>query len=1047
MELLFNSRLEYPSSSGSVSLSEAENQHKGFLLTIYELESIVQSASILQKYTPAPPISVFARTFVQQHSLFKCQRVDRERKLGQLKYLRLHYQKLQLYNLQIHQSLNFLHMHVAALVVSAPPNDTEDISDDYTSLSMVKWMFLTLLDRALAMSATDSEKSKRFVILQQLLGDMKAIADGYFAALVDLNWLSVFILVALVQFLSSAEWKELVSLLLFESTPASIGMKGDMGRLSGLPAAIEKIYPVSSLRGHLIEFLSSRFYKDQQFRPSFSAEVIDEAAYFIQLINLCELPSANISNWMRKQTSFLNILRCRAEYPFLDELVSRVLCGTDGTKYSSFPMELCRWLSLLDKQQFSTLVMDLGGKVQSAQALVESFPGDWFRNALIDLVQIEMHYSVTEGNHSYVSEFVAVMSSNEFEIQFAREIFLKSVCLGEYRVANRFSDFFSRAANSVAAMIPSIDHFFLQFECSNMTAEKRHLLSMLLHYADGESLSGLLFHLRGSSPAVATSRPVHSFLDDTSAPKREIDGVLERAFSGQSNHYDALTLLVLQNNPEDFKTEIRSRSAALQGELNRELEQWRKFGAMSILDDDINESFVNKLVKSGFSINGAKKSVFATRSTGTFESALQYAILHSTDVEFDQPIVLLLSKHCLLNAQESRLKRKIERLRQSLQSLESVFSVVFPSERWGESTTINREDNLPAKPSRTEELPMKKEYVEDSGRGRAIQEKDDFPRRSKEQSESYREQDTDNWSVDGLDFDEDEGTSNELPAAEESGPHIGYPASVEGVGSSTGRPPVVVRPFRSILSPKLIEIHQRLALSVELQAFLDSVFVDETSVSLESLFYVLKKLALSQNEELFLFLLDEILPSLISCEESQPNFLLAEFSLSSAELSQLVHRQPDLVADLRDWKKSAARPFWSFVFAAMRFIFITENQLYSSMTAGLEQALLVGRPGFYLRLLWGLYSMTLENDLKTIEFLKRSARDWCGAITEMEPFPQLEETRTFFSTVFGEELEVSAGSVARIQKLLSEECQLLKRVERFPEFGRMSLKTFIQSGL
>lgn len=58
-----------------------------------------------------------------------------------------------------------------------------------------------------------------------------------------------------------------------------------------------------------------------------------------------------------------------------------------------------------------------------------------------------------------------------------------------------------------------------------------------------------------------------------------------------------------------------------------------------------NPSFVQKLQMYGYSLNGAKRSVIQTKNTN-FESALQYAVAHFQDKNFDMPNVIVQGKHC-----------------------------------------------------------------------------------------------------------------------------------------------------------------------------------------------------------------------------------------------------------------------------------------------------------------------------------------------------------------------------------------------------------------
>jgi hypothetical protein len=95
-----------------------------------------------------------------------------------------------------------------------------------------------------------------------------------------------------------------------------------------------------------------------------------------------------------------------------------------------------------------------------------------------------------------------------------------------------------------------------------------------------------------------------------------------------------------------------------------------------------NEILVNKLVKSGFSISGAKKSVYETRSTGTFEAALQYAVTHSNESNFDCPIVLSTNDEELLLNQERKNERLVVIQKRKIYTiLEAVWLRLFPSIR------------------------------------------------------------------------------------------------------------------------------------------------------------------------------------------------------------------------------------------------------------------------------------------------------------------------------------------------------------------------------
>ncbi len=59
---------------------------------------------------------------------------------------------------------------------------------------------------------------------------------------------------------------------------------------------------------------------------------------------------------------------------------------------------------------------------------------------------------------------------------------------------------------------------------------------------------------------------------------------------------------------------------------------------LSGFEDSLDEKLIQKLMSSGFSRNGAKRSVLATMSTGTFEAALSWAVTHSDSPDFEMPI-------------------------------------------------------------------------------------------------------------------------------------------------------------------------------------------------------------------------------------------------------------------------------------------------------------------------------------------------------------------------------------------------------------------------
>jgi hypothetical protein len=121
--------------------------------------------------------------------------------------------------------------------------------------------------------------------------------------------------------------------------------------------------------------------------------------------------------------------------------------------------------------------------------------------------------------------------------------------------------------------------------------------------------------------------------------------------------------------------------------VNREIEIISSTLAVSAVQSSafptsssFNEILVNKLVKSGFSISGAKKSVYETRSVGTFEAALQYAVTHSSEINFDCPVILTTNdEELLLNEEKKKNEQRLIQMRSVYSILEMIWLKLFPS--------------------------------------------------------------------------------------------------------------------------------------------------------------------------------------------------------------------------------------------------------------------------------------------------------------------------------------------------------------------------------
>ncbi len=618
-----------------------------------------------------------------------------------------------------------------------------------------------------------------------------------------------------------------------------------------------------------------------------------------------------------------------------------------------------------------------------------------------------------------------------------------------------------------------------------------------------------------------------------------IDSILDLGFRQNLEEDEAhLTLRALMQLSSKVKESshqraLESLSAGIKQALDSQSSKLKEelAGVRSVLNvsvhfqneleiDQINETYVNKLVKSGFSVSGAKKAVYETRKVGTFEAALQFAITHNQDEGFDNPIVLgeKKSEGLILSSSRSRTLetlQKQERLNRMLSMTRRISERLFPSD----SNKAFME--LPVVSIAETSLPFVKEgsqEIKRSARLKSVLQEDiDEEQSDMTCTASIPFEDVTNDALEevknGGNHTVDEITRSRSASIEDETAH--HDSDVEDISVHSRRPEtgvldssnVAIAPdtpnlpisvevvnepmtqnIRDVLSPKLRGLHQQLALSVELQAFLDHFFVlsdgGRTLFAVENFHILINKVVHSTSDEASFFsLIDDALPFIVEYFESNKNYddiaRLAELLLKEKEVESFL----SLLTRLRDEAPPLpllSRDFLGFLEAdetreidevkllsegeriisicfLSRWVFLVRNEeasLLHHLTADFQLRFFRRFPFLYSQLLCLHYETIRATDCVSLLWVKERLADLIEVSGLWEVFlhsvfPQL--LQLLHPSIIATSLLESAALLDLWQTLLQEECQVLKRLEKIHGAANdtgmvFNAKTFIQSG-
>jgi len=283
---------------------------------------------------------------------------------------------------------------------------------------------------------------------------------------------------------------------------------------------------------------------------------------------------------------------------------------------------------------------------------------------------------------------------------------------------------------AVADLVSVVVRFLQDTKVDELSFDPKAKISelqlLLMKNSNAELLTSLL-----TPPAVPTSNPCDSFQQGKALLYRIVALMLhggesyttdDAAISGDSSIRDLLRLSAIPLLKQELMCtfiiqEEYSAIAELFDSIVRDMrKKLSKVESLSISDSSLDssvrldESMVGKLVGKGFSRNGAKRSILSTGGV-SLEAALAWAIEHSLDRDFENPIAQSVKGALLSNESGSELSSAIiaQNLKQIIKFIEDVdyecrlvfngFTETLPSESRVKSTNKRNPSALRRKQS------------------------------------------------------------------------------------------------------------------------------------------------------------------------------------------------------------------------------------------------------------------------------------------------------------------------------------------------------------
>jgi hypothetical protein len=1218
LQQLYDILVGFLSMIQSNSLSSQHSLQESTLLALYEFESILETALILKEYIQVPPFSTLALPFCCSQSLLlnngskEALTGIRQLKMSFLKFQRTGAAKNSLAMNQIKSCDKLIslmkrqkdeHSPVWSIFNGDSEEDKTEPTENTLGTYHISQLLLNQLFEVFLLQWRKSSSlfhenqspranETRFTKLQEFLLTLKEFIEGYYERQLNMEWTSLFVSHVLHEVCTESQWKELLSLLLFEERETK---SPETNELSQIVSILEELFPGEILKDKICIFVFTlvleRFSSSKI--NSFSQKESEEFVYYLQILKIAEI-SNELRTWVEKVISVVNFMGSSENSAVLHKSISPYLANLN---LEEFLNAIVAWIERLniknkvDEKVLHSILVNTDSHYGYNKNSTVDFPGAVFVDQISDFLEVqrlfqhifpEKHEQIN-GNTPKDATTTVEKLFEPFKIKFSVKLFRKSCEQGDFAVSKQFIIYFLFAMKEFYPPNPmknyKNDDYQLLKDCLStdfsklsFTLKQVQEITAKITECGDESLVGCLFPSGFNSSRQQTTAPVSSSAPSSASspvsrsPEQvkdflrfELDSLIlySERYNVCKHSYAPLLIpeivysLKKFNHMEFLKSHLEDEIKSQTAELQKALEQSKSLTSQFELEDSINETFVNKLIKSGFSINGAKKAVFATKEQGTFEVALQYAILHSNDVDFDKPIVLSGAKQNLLHSEkESKVKHSLHIQQMRFRALEDIYRSLFPesnflkekekhhhtrsvaekdkeketplrktkssgavkkpkeakskivvtkladkdSEEWTDlskfefaNTTPPTEDKskeavekisehenfVPVAvsspmPASTPATPIQSEVVQPEppatvhnevaesentvNNNTNVPETTEFAEVEEENVEKEEQSTEVEKSVD-LRPEETEEERNEEEGEvgeEEEDSWMENDQSEEELTPPSPSPSTKRPPLKVLLSPKLKEIHQVLALSIDLQNFLESVFLDDENVSDENLVSIIKKLTTTQQSGAFEYLINDFVPFLSTLNEYSLLEIVFQRLTALPELEFLIQSTffSDSFVALMHTRNDSGNET-SFLLGLVRFSSIMKHQSFH-MTSSHLQKLLFSFPVIYLEVLRIFYQRVTssKDDGKTLEVLKREAADLCDEILSLSsPEAVYLDLEKVFNAIYSEkEYSVTVELVGKWKKSLHEECQLLKRLEKYIELQEIDLKLFLRSG-